>query len=149
LRSRLETFNQVLRILTMFTTSVAAISLVVGGVGVLNIMLASVTERTREIGIRKAIGASRRALLEQFLIESIVLAGVGGLIGVLVGVGLSELGAAIARAFGPTFAALAPAVTIPSIVVSFAISLAIGLIAGGYPANRAARLRPIEALRYQ
>jgi putative ABC transport system permease protein len=112
-------------------------------------MLVSVTERTREIGIRKAIGATRRAVLEQFLIEAIVLAGLGGVIGVLVGVGLSALGATIAPAFGPTFESFAPAVTIPSIAVSFAISLAIGLLAGGYPANRAARLRPIEALRYQ
>jgi putative ABC transport system permease protein len=149
LRSRLDTFNQVLRILTLFTAAVAAISLVVGAIGVLNIMLVSVTERTREIGIRKAIGATRRAILEQFLIESLVLAGLGGVIGVLAGVGLSLLGANIAPAFGPTFATFAPAVTIPSVILSFAISLAIGLIAGGYPANRAARLQPIEALRYQ
>ena len=149
LRSRLDSFNQVLRILTLFTAAVAAISLLVGAIGVLNIMLVSVTERTREIGIRKAIGATRRAVLEQFLIESIVLAGIGGLIGVVAGVGLSALGARIAPSFGPTFESFAPAVTIPSIVVSFVISLAIGLIAGGYPANRAARLRPIEALRYQ
>ncbi|MGH3799729.1 MAG: ABC transporter permease, partial [Pseudonocardiaceae bacterium] len=105
--------------------------------------------RTREIGIRKAIGATRRAILEQFLIESVVLAGLGGIIGVGVGVGLSALGATIAPAFGPTFATFAPAVTIPSIVISFSISLLIGLIAGGYPANRAARLQPIEALRYE
>ena len=149
LRSRLDSFNQVLRILTLFTAAVAAISLLVGAIGVLNIMLVSVTERTREIGIRKAIGATRRAVLEQFLIESIVLAGLGGLIGVALGVGLSALGARIAPSFGPTFESFAPAVTIPSIIVSFGISLAIGLIAGGYPANRAARLRPIEALRYQ
>ncbi len=149
LRSRLDSFNQILRILTLFTAAVAAISLLVGAIGVLNIMLVSVTERTREIGIRKAIGATRRAVLEQFLIESIVLAGLGGLIGVVVGVGLSALGARLAPSFGPTFESFAPAVTIPSIVVSFGISLAIGLIAGGYPANRAARLRPIEALRYQ
>ena len=149
LRSRLDSFNQILRILTLFTAAVAAISLLVGGIGVLNIMLVSVTERTREIGIRKAIGATRRAVLEQFLIEAIVLAGLGGIIGVLVGIGLSELGATIAPTLGPTFESFAPEVTIPSIVVSFAISLAIGLVAGGYPANRAARLRPIEALRYQ
>ena len=149
LRSRLTTFNQILDILTLFTAAVAAISLIVGAIGVLNIMLVSVTERTREIGIRKAIGATRRAILEQFLIESVVLAGLGGVIGVLLGVGLSMLGATIAPAFGPTFASFAPAVTLPSIVISFAISLAIGLIAGGYPANRAARLRPIEALRYE
>jgi putative ABC transport system permease protein len=149
LRSRLDSFNQILRILTLFTAAVAAISLVVGGIGVLNIMLVSVTERTREIGIRKAIGATRRAVLEQFLIEAVVLAGLGGVIGVGVGIGLSVLGATIAPALGPTFESFAPAVTIPSIVISFAISLAIGLVAGGYPANRAARLRPIEALRYQ
>ncbi len=149
LRSRLDSFNQILRILTLFTAAVAAISLLVGAIGVLNIMLVSVTERTREIGIRKAIGATRRAVLEQFLIESIVLAGLGGIIGVLVGVGLSELGAVIAPSLGPTFESFAPAVTISSIVISFAISLGIGLVAGGYPANRAARLRPIEALRYQ
>ncbi|MGH3832673.1 MAG: ABC transporter permease [Pseudonocardiaceae bacterium] len=149
LRSRLDTFNQILRILTLFTAAVAAISLFVGAIGVLNIMLVSVTERTREIGIRKAIGATRRAILEQFLIESLVLAGLGGVIGILVGVGLSLLGAAVAPAFGPTFATFAPAVTISSVVISFGISLAIGLIAGGYPANRAACLRPIEALRFQ
>ena len=148
LRSQLTTFNQIFDILTLFTAAVAAISLVVGGIGVLNIMLVSVTERTREIGIRKAVGATRRAIVEQFLIESIILASLGGAIGVLVGIGLSELGATIAPAFGPTFESFAPAVTIPSIVVSFAISLAIGLIAGGYPASRAARLRPAEALRY-
>ena len=149
LRGRLDSFNQILAVLTLFTASVAAISLVVGAIGVLNIMLVSVTERTREIGIRKAIGATRRAILQQFLIEAIVLAGVGGLIGVLVGVGLALLGAAIAPTFGPTFATFAPTVSIPSIVVAFTISLAIGLLAGGYPANRAARLRPVEALRYE
>ncbi|MGH3973110.1 MAG: ABC transporter permease [Pseudonocardiaceae bacterium] len=149
LRGRLNTFNQILDILTLFTASVAAISLFVGGIGVLNIMLVSVTERTREIGIRKALGATRRAILEQFLIESVVLAGLGGVIGVGVGIGLSVLGAAIAPSFGSTFERFAPAVTVPSIVISFAVSLAIGLIAGGYPANRAARLRPIEALRYE
>jgi putative ABC transport system permease protein len=149
LRSRLDTFNQILRLLTLFTASVAAISLFVGGIGVLNIMLVSVTERTREIGIRKAIGATRRAILQQFLIESVVLAGLGGVIGVGVGVGLSVLGATIAPAFGSTVGTFAPAVSIPSVVLSFAISLLIGLVAGGYPANRAARLRPVEALRYE
>jgi putative ABC transport system permease protein len=149
LRSRLDTFQQILRILTLFTASVAAISLVVGGIGVLNIMLVSVTERTREIGIRKAIGATRRAILQQFLIESVVLAGLGGVIGVLIGIGLSLLGAKIAPTLGSTFDTFAPRVTLPSVLLSFGISLAIGLIAGGYPANRAARLRPVEALRYE
>src|SRR6476469_6600161 len=149
LRSRLDTFNQILQLLTLFTASVAAISLFVGAIGVLNIMLVSVTERTREIGIRKAIGATRRAILQQFLIESIVLAGLGGIIGVGVGVGLSVLGAAIAPSFGSTVGTFAPAVSISSVLLSFGISLVIGLVAGGYPANRAARLRPVEALRYQ
>jgi putative ABC transport system permease protein len=149
LRSQLETFQKILRILTLFTAAVAAISLIVGSIGVLNIMLVSVTERTREIGIRKAIGATRRAILEQFLIESTVLTGLGGLIGVLVGVSLSLLSATIVSSSGPLFTSFAPAITIPSVVVSLGVSLAIGLIAGGYPAYRAARLRPIEALRYQ
>jgi putative ABC transport system permease protein len=149
LRSELDSFNQILQVLTLFTASVAAISLLVGSIGVLNIMLVSVTERTREIGIRKAIGASRRAILQQFLIESIVLAGIGGVIGIVVGVGLSALAATITPALGPTFGSFAPAVSLPSVVLSFGVSLAIGVIAGGYPANRAARLRPIEALRYQ
>jgi putative ABC transport system permease protein len=149
LRSRLETFQQILGILTLFTACVAAISLVVGGIGVLNIMLVSVTERTREIGIRKAIGATRSAILQQFLIESVVLAGVGGVIGILIGVGLAVLGAEVAPALGSTLDTFAPKVTLPSVLLSFGISLAIGLVAGGYPANRAARLRPVEALRYE
>ncbi|HKS51001.1 MAG TPA: ABC transporter permease [Pseudonocardiaceae bacterium] len=149
LRSRLDTFNQILRMLTLFTASVASISLLVGAIGVLNIMLVSVTERTREIGIRKAIGATRRAILNQFLVEAVVLAGLGGVIGVAVGVGLSMLGARLAPAFGPTLSNFAPAVSLPSVLLAFGISLVIGVIAGGYPANRAARLRPVEALRYE
>jgi len=153
LTASITKFGQILRILTLFIAAVTAISLVVGSVGVLNIMLVSVTERTREIGIRKAIGATSRAILQQFLIESIVLASLGGLIGVGVGVGLSFLGGAIAPAFasslGPTFAGFTPVLTVFPIVVSFTISFVIGLIAGGYPAYRAARLRPVEALRYE
>jgi putative ABC transport system permease protein len=153
LAARASQFTQILGILTLFTAAVATVSLVVGSIGVLNIMLVSVTERTREIGIRKAIGATSRAILQQFLIESIVLASLGGLIGVGVGVGLSFLGGAIAPAFasslGPTFAGFTPVLTVFPIVVSFTISFVIGLIAGGYPAYRAARLRPVEALRYE
>jgi putative ABC transport system permease protein len=153
LTTAVSRFNQILRILTLFTAAVATVSLVVGSIGVLNIMLVSVTERTREIGIRKAIGATKRAILEQFLIESIVLAGLGGAIGVGIGVGLSLLSGVIATAFssrlGPVLAGFTPVVSVLPVVVSFTISLAIGLIAGGYPAYRAARLRPVEALRYE
>jgi putative ABC transport system permease protein len=153
LTGSVTTFNEILHILTLFTAAVATVSLVVGAIGVLNIMLVSVTERTREIGIRKAIGATNRAILQQFLIESIVLSGIGGLIGVGTGVGLSSLGGIITPAFasyfGPTFAGFAPVVTVVPVAASFTISLTIGLIAGGYPAFRAVRLRPVEALRYQ
>lgn len=143
----LDQVNQTLGYLTLFTAAVAAISLVVGGVGVANIMLVTVTERTREIGIRKAIGAPRRAVLQQFLLESTILAGLGGVVGILLGVGLSTLAAVVLPQAIPDFPV--PVVSPTSVVVSFVISLLIGLVAGGYPANRAARLRPIEALRFQ
>ena len=139
--------SQFLTFLTLFTTAIAGISLIVGGIGVANIMLVSVTERTREIGIRKAIGATRRAILQQFLLESTVLAGLGGTLGVLVGLGLSFIGGLVLPRAVPDFPA--PSVSPGSVVLALSISLLIGLVAGGYPANRAARLRPIEALRYQ
>ncbi|MGH3833615.1 MAG: ABC transporter permease [Pseudonocardiaceae bacterium] len=149
LAGELTALNHTLDVLTTFAASVAAISLFVGGIGVLNVMLVSVTERTREIGIRRAVGATRRAILEQFLIESIVLAGAGGLIGIGVGIGLSALATTITPYFGDTFGGFTPTVSIPSTVTSFAISLAIGLLAGAYPANRAARTPPIHALRHE
>jgi putative ABC transport system permease protein len=146
-QSQLERVNTMLGFLTTFTVAIAAISLLVGGIGVANIMLVSVTERTREIGIRKAIGARRSAIMKQFLIESTVLAGLGGIVGIIVGVSITLIGAHIIPQVAPKFGA--PVVNPTAIVVSFAFSLAIGVIAGGYPALRAARLRPIEALRYQ
>ncbi|HEY0573680.1 MAG TPA: ABC transporter permease [Pseudonocardia sp.] len=139
--------SQLITFLTLFTAAVAAISLIVGGIGVANIMLVAVTERTREIGIRKAIGAPRRAILTQFLIEAIILTGLGGLIGVLVGVGASTAGRMVLPRFVSAFP---PPILTPSpIVIAFGVSLLIGIVAGVYPANRAARLRPIEALRFE
>jgi putative ABC transport system permease protein len=139
--------NTQLTILTIFTAGVAGISLLVGSVGVANIMLVTVTERTREIGIRKAIGARPRVILGQFLMESVFLSGVGGLIGIALGVGISLTAGAILPNVIPDFPA--PQVDPVSVIFSFSVSLLIGLIAGGYPAHRASRLRPIEALRYQ
>jgi putative ABC transport system permease protein len=143
----LDDANQFLNFLSLFTTAIAGISLVVGGIGVANIMLVSVTERTREIGIRKAIGATRRAILQQFLLESTVLAALGGLIGVVFGIGISLVGGVVLPRAVPDFPP--PTVSVAPVILAMSISLAIGLIAGGYPANRAARMRPIDALRYQ
>jgi putative ABC transport system permease protein len=147
LQQQIQEATQFLSFLTLFTGAVAGISLIVGSIGVANIMLVTVTERTREIGIRKAIGARPRVILGQFLLESVFLSALGGLIGIMIGVGLSVAGALILPQLFPDFPA--PAVDPGSIVLSFSISLLIGLIAGGYPAHRASRLRPIEALRYQ
>ncbi|GAA5170556.1 ABC transporter permease [Pseudonocardia eucalypti] len=146
-QNMLDRRNEYMTFLTVFTTAVAAISLVVGGIGVANIMLVSVTERTREIGIRKAIGAPRRAILKQFLIEAVVLTGLGGLAGVAIGVGLSMIGSFALPKLFPAFPV--PIVTMLPVLVAFGVSLAIGVVAGGYPAHRAARLRPIEALRFE
>ncbi|WP_028936663.1 ABC transporter permease [Pseudonocardia spinosispora] len=142
----LNQYSQVNDVLTLFLMFIAAISLLVGGIGVMNIMLVTVTERTREIGIRKAVGARRKAILKQFLIESTVLAGFGGLVGVIVGVGLTVLGATLGTSFG-NFAP--PVLSGGSVVLAFTVSLCIGLFFGAYPANRAARMRPIEALRHE
>jgi putative ABC transport system permease protein len=109
-------------------------------------MLVTVTERTREIGIRKAVGARRMAILKQFLIESTVLAGLGGLAGVVLGVTLALLAAALGTSFG-NFAP--PQLSWGSVILAFTVSLGIGLFFGAYPANRAARMRPIDALRYE
>jgi putative ABC transport system permease protein len=152
LGARLTTFNQVLDLLTNVTPVIAAISLLVGGIGVLNIMLVSVTDRTREIGTRKAVGASDSAVLIQFVIEAVALAGTGGVLGVILGVAINlaiRVAAPLLDKSGGVFSSFSPVLSIGPILVAFAISLGIGVIAGAYPAWRASQLKPIEALRYE
>ncbi|TMF57118.1 MAG: FtsX-like permease family protein [Chloroflexi bacterium] len=139
----LASATQTTGILTLMLGAIAGISLVVGGIGIMNIMLVTVTERTREIGIRKAIGARRRDILVQFLIESMFLSGLGGALGILVGTLVSAGMPAVVSSL-PT-----PVVSAPSVLLAFGVSVGIGLFFGIYPANRAARLNPIVALRYE
>ncbi len=133
--------GQVTGILTVFLGAIAAISLLVGGIGIMNIMLVSVTERTREIGIRKAVGARKADILVQFLLEAVVLSLLGGLIGILLGVGIARV--------VDTSGVMNSLVTPNSVLLAVGFSLAVGLFFGIYPANRAAGLNPIEALRYE
>jgi putative ABC transport system permease protein len=144
-RDILNTIGQVSGIFSTFLGAVAGISLVVGGIGIMNIMLVSVAERTREIGIRKAVGAKRRDILSQFLIEAVVVSVLGGSIGILVGAGISRLAGQIELG-GQSI----PSIVSPeSIMLAFSVSAAVGLFFGIYPAMRASRLSPIEALRYE
>ncbi len=133
-------------VFTIFLGGIAAISLLVGGIGIMNIMLVSVTERTREIGLRKALGARRRDILVQFLTESSLLSLIGGIIGIGLGWMIAVLIGRIATATGNPFS---PTVGIDSILLATLFSTAIGLFFGIYPANRAAGLEPVEALRYE
>jgi len=137
----LESINQVLGIFTTFLSAVAAISLLVGGIGVMNIMLVSVTERTREIGIRKAIGATTNAILFQFLTESVILSLIGGMIGMMFGIVSAQI-------IG-SFANIVPSVSIAVIIEVILFSSAVGIFFGIYPARKAANLNPIDALRYE
>lgn len=141
MKSILETVAETTGTFTLFLGAVAAISLVVGGIGIMNIMLVSVTERTREIGIRKALGATYSVIVTQFLIEAVVISLMGGLIGIAFGIGVSKL---IGTASG-----MHTAISVPTIFLSFGFSMAIGLIFGIYPARKAAKLNPIDALHYE
>jgi putative ABC transport system permease protein len=146
LLSQLQRISDFIKLISLFTVAVACIALFVGGLGVANIMLVTVTERTHEIGIRKAIGARRAAIIKQFLTESVVLAGIGGVIGVGVGAGVTLLAARLLPRYIPQVGA--PELSGMAMVAAFAVSLVIGVVAGVYPAYRASRLSPIDALRY-
>jgi len=137
----LETASEVTQTFTTLLTGIAAISLIVGGIGIMNIMLVTVTERTREIGIRKALGAKRKNITAQFLVESMVLTIIGGLVGVIAGLAVS---------YAITNLMNLPSVISPtSIIMAFGVSALIGIIFGWYPAQKAAKLQPIDALRYE
>jgi len=141
----LSTITQTTNVLTIFLGGIAGISLLVGGIGIMNIMLTTVTERTREIGLRKAVGARRSDILQQFLVESVVLSVIGGVVGVIFGwlvahlLGQVQLGGS----------AIKPIVTLNSVLLATLFSMAVGLFFGIYPANRAAKLEPVEALRME
>ncbi len=138
---QLVAINQVLGYLSLAIGAIAAISLLVGGIGIMNIMLVSVTERTREIGIRKSLGARTKDILTQFLIEAMILAVIGGIIGTALGIGVAALGTSVA---GTPLA-----LNMQSILLAVAFSAGVGLCFGFFPARKAARLDPIEALRYE
>lgn len=139
--SEISMINNILGMMQMFVSAIAAISLLVGGIGIMNIMLVSVTERTREIGIRKAIGANNTDVMVQFIIEAVILSCLGGLIGIALGVGVAAIAAALMK--------MALIVKPSVILFAWSFSAAIGIFFGFYPAKKAAKLDPIDALRYE
>jgi len=141
MREMVQTLSSTTQMLTVLLGAVAAISLLVGGIGIMNIMLVSVTERTREIGIRLAIGALEREVLLQFLVEAIVLSSLGGVLGIIIGVG-----AGVGISF---FFDLPLIFNTFIVIVAFLFSTMVGVIFGYFPARKAARLNPIEALRHE
>ncbi len=142
----LQTASSITGILTVFLGGIAGISLLVGGIGIMNIMLVSVSERTREIGLRKALGARKRDILTQFLAESSLLSLLGGIIGIMLGWLIAFIVGKVAVATGNAFS---PSITLSSVLLATLFSAAIGMFFGIYPANRAASLQPVEALRYE
>ena len=142
----LQVFETITGVLTIFLGGIAGISLLVGGIGIMNIMLVSVTERTREIGLRKALGARKKDILLQFLTESSLLSLIGGIIGIMFGWLIAFIVGKVATATGNNFT---PIVGLQAIILSTSFSAAIGLFFGIYPASRAASLEPVEALRYE
>jgi putative ABC transport system permease protein len=142
----LDVVGQVTGVLKMFVLAVTAISLLVGGINIMNIMYVTVRERTREIGLRKALGASERRILAQFIVESVLISVVGGAAGILLGIGVTYLAAVAVRQFGYDWAFIVPPVAVAQAVV---ISVGVGLVFGIAPARAASRLEPINALRYE
>jgi len=142
----LEAITSITNALKMFLVAVAAIALVVGGVGIMNIMLAAVQERTREIGLRKAVGAKNKNIIVQFLIESVMITSIGGLIGIILGILISFIVAKVAQGMGYDWDF---AVSVSSVFLGCFVSVGVGLVFGIIPARKASRLNPIEALRYE
>ena len=143
----LDTMDSMINVMITVLAVIAAISLVVGGIGIMNIMLVSVTERTREIGIRKALGAKERYIMQQFVIEAATTSALGGIVGILLGYALSSVATVIITSILSTSLTVRP--SLGSVILAFGISTAIGVVFGYLPAKKAARLNPIDALRYE
>jgi len=141
LESRFEARAEAMEVMTLMLAAIASVSLVVGGIGIMNIMLVSVTERTREIGLRQAVGAKTKDILTQFLVESVTLSVLGGIVGIVIGAGASKLLSYLAG--------YATLISIPMVLVAFLFSALVGIFFGFYPARKEAMLDPIEALRYE